>query len=247
MDELMKAMDSMDDLSASLKKLERYNYLFSFTGRMIFSVLLFLVIALFSYILVLESDFQSINPYLGTIRLSGASNFGTFIQVYDFVLLLGALGLYITTVNLNRRALMRRNWDIVPFDRTKGKDGLIGAIANIDWDKARKDLKGAKLSFVLYNITTVGVYSFLLFFAVYLVYFFVVGPLVFHSLQVLNISFTLTFGVMYIAISLTAVAIALWVLRKKIRSSIDELRDLDTILREMRWFLDEFEKSGFQA
>ena len=247
MENLSKAMDSMDELFASLKKVERYNFLYYLTGRMVATVLMFLAVAFFVYILMLMNNFQDLNPYLGTIRLSGSADFGTFLHLFFIVLLVGAVTVFITNVRMNRLALRAGRWEPELFDRSKGKDELLGAITKIDWEKAKKELRISKLSFVLYNISRVGIYSFLMFFVLLFLYSFIVGPIVETVLRVLNVPYIVPFGLVYAVISVLAVFISVGILRKNLRNSVIELRELDNILGELRWFLNEFEKSGFQA
>ncbi len=247
MEDLEKAMDSMDELSSSLKKIERYNYLFYLTGRMVLTVLMFLAVAFFVYILILMNNFQEINPYLGTIRLSGAANFGTYLDLFTLALAVGAVIVFFVNVRMNRRALSSRQWEPETFDRSKGKDELLGTITRIDWAKAKSELSLAKLSFVLYNASIVGIYSFLMFFVLMLLFYFVFGLIIDLIMMALNVTYGLSFALMYIIMSILAVLISVGILRKRLRESLVELKGLDSMLNELRRFLDEFEKSGFQA
>lgn len=247
MQDLEKAMDSMDELSSSLKKIERYNFLFYLTGRMVVTILTFLAVAFFIYLLILMNNFQDINPNFGTIRLSGAANFGTFLDFYTLVLAIGAVTVFIANVKLNKRALSSKRWEPEMFDRSRGKDELLGAITRIDWSRAKKELKLAKLSFVLYNVSIVGIYSFLMFFVLQLLGFFGFAALIFIGTNLLHASFSQSLLIIVLIFSILAVLISVAILRKIIRDSLVELRGLDSMLDELRRFLDKFEKSGLQA
>lgn len=240
-------MDSMDELSGSLKKLERYNFLFYLTGRMIITALIFLVVVLFVYVLLLMNNFHEINPSFGTVRLSGAADFGTFLNIFALALITGAVVVYGMTLRMNRRALGAGKWEADAFDRTTGRNGLLGAITGIDWAKARNQLKKAKFSFVLYNLSIVGIYSFLIFFVLLFLSFFVFSFVLSFIMNALNTSLGLDYEFLYAVISALAILISVVILRKNLKKSFVELRELDTMLSELRWFLDEFEKSGFQA
>lgn len=247
MQDMEKAMDSMDELSTSLKKIERYNHLFYLTGRMVLTVLMFLAVAFFLYVLILMNNFQDINPNLGTIRLSGAANFGTFLNLYTLVLAIGAVAVFIVNVRMNRRALRSKQWEPEVFDRSRGKDELLGAITRIDWAKAKGELRLAKLSFVLYNASIVGIYSFLVFFILQIGFFFGFDFLLSIGMSLLHASYSQSFVFAHVILSVLAVLISVGILRKRLRESVVELRGLDNILNELRWFLDEFEKSGLQT
>ena len=246
MGDLDRAMDSMDELSLALKKIDRYNFLFYLTGRMIISVLVFAALLLFGYILLLMHDFQNINPYFGTIKTGGYGIGGTFVDVFVIFLVIGAAAVYLETVFLNR-ALRGRDLNIVPFDRTKGRDGIAGAITGIDWGKTRSELKSARFSFIIYNVSIIGIYSFLLFFILQVLYIFLSTVIIYFLHITVSLSGTLYFQSTFAALAVLSVVISIAILRKKLRESFRELKELDGILEQLRWFLDEFEKSGFQA
>lgn len=245
MGDLEKVMDSIDDLSGALKKIERYNYLFYLTGRMIISVLSFMVILFFAYFILLEHDFQEINPYLGTVKLSGYGIGGYYLDVSGIMMIIGAVAVYIVTVLLNRRALRKREWKAVPFDRSKGRDEIVGAITGIDWEKTRKELKRAKFSFIIYNLSIIGIYSFLLFFI--LLFLFVFSSVLILFLIHFTASIATNFPLIYSILLAISVLLSLLILRKTLKASLHELGGLDVILDQLRWFLDEFEKSGLQT
>lgn len=247
MEDLDRAMDSMDELSSSLKKIEHYNSLFYQTGRMIITVLAFVAIVLFVDMLVLQQNFHDVNYSLGTIKTSGYGIGGTFLSVFMLLIILGSVVVYVITVLLNRRAMKKESLEPEPFDRSKGRDGLVGAIANVDWGKTRTELKRARFSFVIYNLSLIGVYSFLLFFVLTFSTTFTVVLINYFFPYLLSFSYTLFMIVLFTFSLIVSILISVFILRKKLRTSFREFKNLDVILTQLRGFLDEFEKSGLQT
>lgn len=245
--DMERVMDSMDGLSKALKKIERYNSLFDLTGKLIVAVLLFIVFDMFVYIMLLMYNFQTINYILGSIKTSGTGISGSFLNINYFILIVGAVAFFIVTRFLRKKILNADPTIPATTDRSSTREEVVKEIVSIDWENTKKELNMAKVSFVAYNVIIVGIYSFLLYFVLIFIdmLFFVPLVLYIHS-DFLSHFLPLTYLV-NLVIAALAVMISVLILRRSLRRSVRDFRELDSTLKQLRGFLDGFEKSGLQT
>lgn len=239
-DPMLKVKESAEDLDSTLNRINKYLSLFYVTWKMIVATLVFLAVALLIDNVVYVRDFQVMNSSLGSISLSNSNFGGTFLDVLFFCVFVGAILVYVFSVHLNRIFFKGQKWKVHHYDSAKGPEEVVRFITGTNWEDTISDLKRAKISFILYNVSLVGVYSFLLFFVL-------LFGLSFGIAASRLISIYLLFPYYSIIAGIIAVFLSVVILRKRLHSSASELWETDEILKQLRWFADEFEKSGFQT
>ncbi len=225
-------MDSMDRLMLQLKKIERYNSLFYTTAKVMIVILLVTAIDLLVQILVLMNDFYIINDQLGTLIISGDALSGTFTNVSVITTLAAAVAIFLVAHFLRKKLINAQPIQINYMDRSKSRDEIVGEIVNIDWKEIRNDLGSAKLSFITNNAVLVGVFAFLYYYILEFIYLLVFP----YQYSPMN-------SIQYLIIGL-AIIISVTILRKNLRKNVADFRELGETLKQLRRFLDEFEKSG---
>lgn len=225
-------MDSMDRLMLQLKKIERYNSLFYTTAKVMIVILLVTAIDLLVQILVLMNDFYTTNYQLGTLIISGDALSGTVTNVLVITTLAAAVAIFLVAQFLRKKLIKAQPIQINSMDRSKSRDEIVGEIVNIDWKEIRKDLGSAKLSFITNNAVLVGVFAFLYYFILEFIYL-LVFPYPYSPMN----------SIQYLIIGL-AIIISVVILRKNLRKNVADFRELSETLKQLRRFLDEFEKSG---
>lgn len=235
--------EAVDDLIISLRKIDRY-YSFRLTcWRIIVYILLFVAASLSIYICMLNLSFHNVNPYFGTLRLGGNVSGGQYLNLYYIILFAGSIVVYFSSLATDRQIQRKETYPYPTIDRTKGRDEIARVVTGIDWNENSHRLKLAKFIFIVHSVLTIGIYSFLLYFVIQLI-LVVAGAM---SANILHLSFS-TFSVLVqVGVIVISILISLLISRRRIRSSLTELWELKEIISQLRWFINEFEKSGFQA
>ncbi len=233
-DNIFTVTDSIADI---LDTVENYNRLADYALKLIISSLAVTSAILFADVITYRYDFRNVVPYLGAYRISA----GNFLIISFIVFLAGTVVLFAAAYFTNRNARKTVTRKTSRIDRKGGKEGIVKFITSIDWAETIWKVHKAKRAFALYNSTIVGIYALM----IYLV-FSVVTTLTIRSLLFATVP-----GIYFLLyeLLLVAVSIMLSVLTeiRRIRSSFKEINNLNEIIAQMRWFVEEFERSNFQA
>ena len=233
-DNIFTVTDSIADI---LDTVENYNRLADYALKLIIAGLAVTSAILFADVITYRYDFRNVVPYLGEYRISA----GTFLKISAIVFLVGTVVLFAVSYFTNRNARRMVTRKTSRIDRKGGKEGIVKFITSIDWAETIGKVHKAKRAFALYNSTIVGIYALM----IYLV-FSVVTTLTIRSL--IFATFPGIYFLLY-ELLLVAVSVMLSVLTeiRRIRSSFREISNLNEIIAQMRWFVEEFERSNFQA
>jgi uncharacterized membrane protein YdcZ (DUF606 family) len=176
-------------------------------------------------------------PYLGEYRIST----GNFLIISAIAFLTGTFVLFTVAYFTNRDARKMVTKKTARIDRKGGKEEIIKFIMSIDWTETIAKVRKAKVAFAIYNATIVGIYALMIYFVFSVV----------TTLTISSFIYAISAGIYFLLyeLLLVAVSVMLSILTetRRIRSSFREISNLNEIIGQMRWFVEEFERSNFQA
>ena len=233
-DNIFTVTDSIADI---LDTVENYNRLADYALKLIIACLAVTSAILFADVITYIYDFNSDVPYLGDYRIST----GNFLIISAIALLTGTFVLFTVAYFTNRNARKMVTKKTTHMDRKGRKEEIIKFIMSIDWTETIAKVRKAKVAFAIYNATIVGIYALMIYFVFSVV----------TTLTISSFIYAISAGVYFLLyeLLLVAVSVMLSILTetRRIRSSFREISNLNEIIAQMRWFVEEFERSNFQA
>ena len=242
--DLEMAMNSATDLSSSLDDIDYYLSLSRMSFSLTVGISSLIAAVLFAEIIVERIDYHLVNTGLWSVNLYGVLGFdGTFLNLAVALLFVGSIFLYLYTRYL-KKSIQRNEVKKMRFERNKGKDELVRFVTGIEWDETLERMQRAKISFSIYSISLVAVYSLIIYFLLSLI----LQPV---PIGLLDIGL---FGGKYarfiffdIFVPAVSMLLSLLIQRGEIRKAIGEFHRIKSILAQLREFDEEFKRSGIQA
>jgi len=212
------------ELMETLDRVKKYNVFAA--SLKVFSVLTVGSIVLF---LVIGAFFGILNfPLHADISVS-------YYVVVFLLFLIPISGLVMGIVFMRGRinAVKTGEWK---EELSHGFPSAIKILSELDWDKTLDEISRGRISYTLYGVLRTIMVWFITFFAIR----HIGGLLTFAVLHGINLVWDLFYG-------LFALLIIILILHKDLLTRYNEIRSLDSLLWELRWFSHEFGGAEFKT
>lgn len=224
-----RRLDSAFELVTTLKRIDFYESLSKYASKIIIAILTFVAFLLFVNMTTRIVGFYAINPDFGSIRLSGigGSN-GAYFGVYNIGILIGSLALLLSFLVWNKEWYSRKGEVESKEMEHMKKESIVHFIVNIDWEQTLWKTWRARFSVFAYVLALLSAEATLLY-------------------AIFWVLFSNSLGIYIYVLPFIAIAGAAALLSRVIYIMYRDLWFLDEMLSQLRWFSNEFRRSGFQA